>query len=152
MFVSSICGAGIVHQMVWLGKEPLVRDVSRGWITKETNNRRQLVMALKLYAADHDGAYPGTLELLVDDEILEEISELAFTRDEFGTIIAPVAYYGAGMTDASSGKYVLLASPGPYFRGKKRIVATNDGSVTTYTEERFREMVADRPAEGGVVR
>jgi hypothetical protein len=44
--------------LVWLCLPAISHSASRGNITKGISNCRQILLALKLYASDHDGKYP----------------------------------------------------------------------------------------------
>ncbi len=144
LFASSICGTGIGHQVGWLMRHPMVVNTSQGIVIKDTNNMRQLFLGLMLYTTDHEGRYPDRLEDLVREGIMERWEEFAVIRDHTTGELEPLLYFGAGLTDASPGDRLVLASARPRYRGNKRIAATSDGSVTTYTEEDFQRIFAEQ--------
>lgn len=50
---------------------PVVSTISeKAYITTLISNARQIVLALKIYASDHEGRYPETLEELVAEKII----------------------------------------------------------------------------------
>jgi hypothetical protein len=55
------------------------RTCARGNITKGISNARQIVMALKLYASDHDGKYPDAA--LADSKNANEVFRLLFKEE-----------------------------------------------------------------------
>ncbi|CAN5185730.1 hypothetical protein BH23VER1_BH23VER1_24450 [soil metagenome] len=139
LFASAIAGAGIGNQVGWLfASDVLVNSSRMDNVVKETRNIRNVFLALKLYAHEHGGRYPENLEDVVRKGYIDEWSSNALSpRDG-----EPLVYFGAGMDENLSGRFIVLASARPRYSGHKRVVCTNDGSVTTFREEQFQEMLA----------
>ena len=97
----------------------------KGKQVKSLSQAKQIAIACHLYADDHDGAFPVTIEELVP-EILPDrsvfICPLSGPSEPMGYI-----YYGGKETDP--GENVLIVSKGADRRGK-RIVVHVDGSGT----------------------
>lgn len=105
---------------------------ARGNQMKALSNAKQIVMGMKMYAANHDGKYPPTLEVLFDEKILEERRLLEFPPD-MNVPGQGWEYLGAGHTDYDPGNLVILRSKKPD-RTRKIIIARNDGSVQVERE------------------
>ncbi len=99
---------------------------------KAVNNAKQIVLGMKQYAADHDGKYPATLDVLFDEKILEDRRLLEFPS-HLNVPGQGWEYLGAGHTDSDAGNLIILTSR-KADRTKKKIVAHNDGSVSVERE------------------
>lgn len=99
-------------------------------ITKGMNDARQLALGIRLYAADHGGSYPPTLDDLVASGAIErEVLDKAQSFRPAGWLGEPgFEYHGASMNDADPGSKLLLESRCHDANGKS-IVVTNDTSV-----------------------
>lgn len=95
---------------------------------KTVNNARQIVVGMKQYAAEHDGKYPASLDVLFDEQIITDRRVLEFPT-RMNVPGQGWEYLGAEHTDADPGNVVILRSK-KADRMKKIIVARNDGSVT----------------------
>jgi len=100
---------------------------------KAISNAKQIVLGMKQYAADHDGNYPPTLDVLFDEKILEDRGLLEFPP-QLNVPGQGWEYLGAGHTDSDEGNLVILRSR-KADRTKKKIVAHNDGSVSVERED-----------------
>jgi type II secretory pathway pseudopilin PulG len=101
----------------------------RGNATKSINNVRQLITACRIYAADHEGAYPTSLDSLVttgilEPEILAGLQRCPLSPDE---PVSGYDYYGAGMKESDSPDAVVFMSKADV--DGKRIIGYNDSSV-----------------------
>ena len=102
---------------------------NRAESTQQINNTRQVILALRTYAADHDDQFPETLEELYPDYIGTE--ELLYDLREG----VPVAFeYNAGLSALSFSRLWLVATPP---RGGKRIVGYVGGRVMEISEDEF---------------
>lgn len=99
---------------------------------KAVSSAKQIVLGMKQYAADHDGKYPPTLDVLFDEKILEDRGLLEFPP-QLNVPGQGWEYLGAGHTDSDEGNLVILRSR-KADRTKKKIVAHNDGSVSVERE------------------
>ncbi len=106
----------------------------RGHDARVINDLKQLVIALKFYAADHDGKYPDQLSELVKDGVLDDETLLEYKNPE--TKQGQPWLYNKTLTDSSPGTSAVLAAPIKSKDGK-RVVAFNDGSVRLVTEAEF---------------
>ncbi len=65
LFATSIVATGIVHQVGWLFKaEHLVYNAGKGLLTDVLSNVKQVSLALRMYADDHEDVFPRTLDEL----------------------------------------------------------------------------------------
>lgn len=107
---------------------PAFNSVQRqGNQMKSVSNAKQLVLGMKMYAQDHDGKFPPTLETLFDEQLIDDRRLLNVA----GTIHAPEdgwEYRGAGLSDTSPSDTVVLVSR-VTFPDKKRVVARLDGTA-----------------------
>ncbi|MBL9131798.1 MAG: hypothetical protein JNG86_11395 [Verrucomicrobiaceae bacterium] len=99
---------------------------------KAVNNGKQLYIALKQYAAGHNGSYPAELSALLTENILTDASLL--TSDG-----APWLY-DRTLTDSSPGISILLAAPAPKQAGSRleRQIIRNDGRSESIPEDDFQ--------------
>ncbi len=95
-------------------------------------NAKQLVLALKMYSADHEGKYPPTLETLYQEQITTDRRLLEFPA-QMNVPGQGWEYRGATLTDRSGGNSILLVTK-KADASKKKIVARNDGSVAVVKE------------------
>ncbi len=104
------------------------------------NHGKQLVIAIKVYAADHDGKYPAKLKQLISTGILDK-PELLTVVEKKGKEGLPWLY-DRSLTDSSDGDRIVLAAPFT-IKGsadkETRVVVRNDGSGAEIPEEEFQE-------------
>ncbi len=108
------------------------------------SSARQLGIALKAYAADHNGSYPPQLADLITEDILPDESVLLF-KDPSSSQELPWLY-NATLTDTSPGDAILLAAPTPNGlpSGKQtRVVVFNDLTTQSLPEETFQQRKDD---------
>lgn len=126
-YMSLVFGVFYFVVLAALAVPTFAKVQEKSLVVKSINNARQIVIACKLYASDHNGNYPGDLNELVktggisDDKILHD--PLLHDDTQIG-----YEYFGAGMKDSDPPDKVLLMSKSADSRGKK-VVAHNDGSV-----------------------
>lgn len=130
LFATTCVSVGIVHHGVWVLKNPLSYDASRGLLTRAISNARQLSTAVQIYQGDHDGFAPDRLEDLVKTQIIEGPSLIRLGMIE--TLYQPPTMWIYLKPPDSSQDPALpvLASPFPISRGLY-VVALADGSCTT---------------------
>jgi len=94
---------------------------------KLVSNAKQLVLATKMYASDHNGQLPPDLEALFTEGLLDDRRLLDFTSmtqsEGQGW-----DYRGAGLTDQSPGDTVILITKKPVGR-REFILARSNGSA-----------------------
>jgi hypothetical protein len=96
----------------------------KGNLTKSLSQEKQIALACKLYAADHNGNFPPTLQALIPDYL----TDTKLFVSPFAPIV-PMGYaYTSGLTDTSPPKTVLIKDK---FSSQARhlIVAHVDGSA-----------------------
>lgn len=91
--------------------------------TKAFYTVKTLLLGCRAYAADHEGVYPPSLEILYPDYIDQEGFHLV--RDESGSRV-PVVYH-AGYKDSDDPREVLIEHPLELKR--KRILGYAGGTV-----------------------
>lgn len=103
---------------------------------KSVNNARQLVLGMKMYASDHEGNFPPSLETLYEEKILED-RRLLEEPATHGKTTGEQAweYRGAGLKDSADASTVVLISRKADRRGE-RVVAHLDGSAEVVRGER----------------
>lgn len=136
--------AGLVMGYIMIAALPLIAILAslavpaftavqmQGNQMKAVNNAKQIVLGMKQYAVDNDGKYPGTLDVLFDEQILMDRRLLEFPA-QMNVPGQGWEYLGAGHTDTDPGNLVILRSK-KADRTKKVIVARNDGSVAVERE------------------
>lgn len=107
---------------------PAFNSVQRqGNQMKVVLNAKQILLATKQYAADHNGNLPPDIETLYSEGILDDRRLLEFP----GTTNTPGQgwdYRGAGLTDNASASTIILVTK-KTVGGKDYIVARSDGSA-----------------------
>ncbi len=101
---------------------------------KTMSNARQLALAVKMYAQEHEGNLPPSLEKMVEENIVDQA--LLAQRPESsrtGDYGQGWDYRGAGMKDTEAGQTVILVSV-KADRAKKKIVGHLDGTVELVPE------------------
>ncbi len=99
---------------------------------KTMSQAKQIVVGIKLYAAEHEGSLPPTLATLYEEDILDD-GRMPDSPVGKESPAAAWDYRGAGMKDSADGKTVVLVSR-KADRAKKKIVARLDGSVELVSE------------------
>lgn len=115
----------VVAVLAALAAPGLFNIQDRAHQAQSINNTRQVIISLKMYAADHGGKYPATLDELIktapEDEKLLDYPQFTDWSPEKG-------YEYAGGSDAEPGQKVILMSRS-HSQSGKRILGHNDGSV-----------------------
>jgi hypothetical protein len=139
LFGTSIALAGILHQVEGMTNTP--RWVGRGGsIGRDITNARQLIIAVRLHAAEEGGRYPAQLEGLLASgyvEGFESLEKLSTYVGEGNTLPASWIYV-RGLNDSAPAGLPLIIAPHTY-KGGKRIIGTNDASVELWNAEHIRE-------------
>lgn len=132
--VFALAATGMLDQSVtW------VRTMIGGGVAKSevamSNNCRQLVAALKLYAGDHNDSYPDSLFDLVPEPLSETELNRLLGEGTANEGSAPSAWIlTPHLTTSSSAADILIISARP--TGKKHHIAgLNDGSVVPISIE-----------------
>lgn len=107
--------------------------------TKQMSDLRQLVHACKACAADNNGAFPGSLPVLITDGYLDSKELLSWKAIPSAEEAEP-HLYRPGLTDTNRGEEALIAAAQPILG--KRTVGSADGSVTALPEEEFKATLA----------
>lgn len=118
LFATTCASVGIVHHGVWVMKNPLSYDASRGIVTRALSNVRQLATAVQIYQDDHARNAPDRLEELEDEEIIEKGNLLRLNTIE--TLYQPptVWIYLKPPNGSLDPALPILASPFPIAHGK----------------------------------
>ncbi len=141
LFAASMAGTGILRQFGLMAGNPLFKNpYSFGNQVRDENLARQLALAARLYASDHDGRYPENLEDVVEAQYIDRWSNLAIAR--IGS--EPFLYYGAGLRESSPDHSVVIASARSSYRGSTRIVISKNGESGFAPEELFQAMIASQ--------
>ena len=108
-------------------------------VTTETRKARTVVLGLKMFAAENNGAYPKNLKQLVTGKYLESEADLNHVDPQ--SSLAQQWIYFPGLTDSDPSSEIVLLSPTTY-SGGKRIAARNDGSVEQISEDEAQAALA----------
>jgi hypothetical protein len=121
------------------------RFAARGNITKGISNARQIVMALKLYASDHDGKYPDAA--LADPKNANEVFRILFKEETieseaaeavFGCPVSPFVPDGkigsskdrSKALDAGENHWAIMRGLEDYMSGNIPLVFENPAKAT----------------------
>ena len=121
----------IVAIFASMGMGAIGKVSERAEITKGMAMARQVAVAARLYAADHEGKYPATLEELISSGALDDqgiLLKIASFKPAGWQGAPGFEYRGLGMKDSDPGNKVLLIS-NRQDRTEKRIVVTNDSAA-----------------------
>jgi hypothetical protein len=140
MFSTSIAAVGIVHQVGWLFRLPVWIEWSgMGTQMKAANNAKQMVLAARQYASEHDGKLPDTCAEMMPEIVSD--SRIFWATVDRGMPLEPLVYAGAGIRDTGDGSLLVVWSPRPSSSGR-RVIARLDGSAELVREDKFQEMLA----------
>jgi competence protein ComGC len=121
---------GILAVLAGMLLPALAKAKARSTGMAAMNSLKQIGLAVRIYANDHDGRLPASFEQMND-----ELSTDRVTRDPESN--EPFVYLGAGKTETALHPTSVLAFA-PAHRGH-RAVLLGDGSVQQMTEARFVE-------------
>lgn len=96
-------------------------------VSKSVMNATLIVSACKTYASTHDGAYPKTLEELVELGLITDANVLKDPLSKDGAANG-YEYFGGQMSTADSAEKILFMSKTEL--NGKRIIVKNDGLVS----------------------
>ncbi len=154
LFASACASIATVHHLVWLPRVEWVNDGLQS--NRSKNYVRHLIMALQLYAGDHDGDYPPSLDVLVAGQYLEnsEARQRTLWMQRRDGSRVPWTYL-PGLANNDPLDLPVILSPGPVHTGKY-IIAKNDGSVSIESEsvylqclEAYRAFLAQKYTSQG---
>lgn len=107
------------------------------------NNARQLALALRAYAGEHEGVFPESIRDLAPSSIAESELDRILLEGSEGSDTGEAWIYLPGLTSSSAPQSLLLAGAVSTREGK-RIVALADGSVESWEESRALSEVEQR--------
>lgn len=109
---------------------------------RQMSNCRQLVMALRAYAGEHDGSYPPELGELTPEPLDEAELDRLLKEGSAGSPTGEAWILMPGLTTDSPAGEPLLIAAAPSSRGK-RLAALNDASVVEMDEEEAARKVGE---------
>ena len=146
LFGSSICGAGIVHQVSWLMRTEWITDGFSGQLFgPDANKARQLVMLAKSFGNQAGGYLPERLEDLQD--FMEEpgdIQPLLIPKTRNSEVPEPWIYLGSRLPTIAPGWLPVLAQPRPTkVRDQNlRVVFSLDGESKALNEKDYQVLLS----------
>lgn len=132
---------GLVHHTVWLLRNDITYDASRGRVTRDINNCRQIITALRLSASDNRGVYPKQLTALVEEGILEReaLPRLNQMRTKDG--LAMPWNYLPGLFESDPADLPLVVAQLPSYKDAY-IVGRNDSVVSLVPKQEYEAALA----------
>jgi type II secretory pathway pseudopilin PulG len=122
-----ICVLTVIGSIGYFGYYTVEKVETRAQETDVMRDARTIMMALKVYASEHDGKYPDSLQTLVDQGMLT--SERALNSSVPEWVGKPGwKYFGAGLGPADHFSKIILESRSRDIEGRG-IQVTNDGDV-----------------------
>ena len=121
---------------------------SQGMRTKNLSNAKQLAIACRLYANEHEGRFPMHLSELEPDYVapgtLIELRCASIGEDHDPRYTMDWLYFGGGFNETAPPS-VLMASPQATTVGKpqKREVIRGDFSGSILDEDQYQELLAE---------
>jgi len=110
-----------------------------GFMTSNISRARQVIIALRIFASEHEGAYPKDLEELVKSKCIErgELERLNQYRATRGA--KPLKWTVIlDLKDSDPYDLPLVVSPAP-MRGGKCILGLNDCSVAVVSDKEIND-------------
>lgn len=138
LFATSIAATGIVHQVGWLFRaEHLTYNAGRGLLTDALSNVKQVSLALRMHADDHEDVFPTSLdELFPKYTTTRRILFVNVDRNEPPERI--IYFPGYKMTDPAENTIVLVS---PHSFAGERVVGFLDGSTRRADEAEFQALM-----------
>jgi len=146
LFGSSICGAGIVHQVSWLMRTEWITDGFSGQLFgPDANKARQLVMLAKSFGNQAGGYLPERLEDLQD--FMEEpgdIQPLLIPKTRDAEVPEPWIYLGSRLPTSAPGWLPVLVQPrSTKVRGQNlRVIFSLDGESKALNEKEYQVLLS----------
>ncbi len=135
LFAACLTATGLVRNVTWLFEtRELVTDRNR-----EQALAHGVFYALKMFASDHAGEFPQTLDQLFPDYLGSR--RPLFVGGAPSHPPEPLLYF-SGYQASDGGDRVILASPRP--RGGRRFVIQINGTGEMLTELEFRGRLAEQ--------
>ena len=147
LFATSIAATGIAHQIGWLFRtEPLLRDANRGTLARELSHTKQVSIALRMFADDHEAKLPRELVELVPDYLPDHW--LFFSTAIRNEPPEQILYFPDDQA-TNPDETIVVAGPQPT-ASAKRAVARRDMSASIMNESEFQGLMlkqrrANRP-------
>jgi len=141
LFATSIASVGMIHQIGWLCHEQKLTEMAG--MSKEVielSNIKQVAIAIRSFADDHEGQFPRELVDLFPRYL--STHKLLFTRSMDDDPPRPIIYY-TGYSNRDDAGTIIVASPRLWEepRGRSRVVAYLDGSARIILDSEFQEAV-----------
>lgn len=139
--IIGMAATGLLQQTATLLKGELGGGAAAKMELRMINNGRQLLAAMKLYAADHNSNFPDSLYDLAPDPLTDVELDRLLTEGAEGSeggvawILTPDLSHSPPNTD------ILILSSTPLGNGKY-VAALGDGSVTSISSEEAAEHLA----------
>lgn len=135
---------GIIALIASMFNPPHNRIATRATIATEISNMRQILLALRTYAADEGGKFPPDLQTLLDQGYIDQAELLDSVYTKSGK--AEPLIYRAGYVDADAPKIPLVISV--ELEKGKRVIGSVGGSVreTKMTKKKVEELLAEDPS------
>lgn len=142
---AAIAMSGIVHQLVWLLKDPWLEDRSRkSNLVTTMSNARQLLLAIHEHH-DSEGSYPDSLNGL---ELLgDRPNRILWVNTGNGGVKEPFVLLHPGTKRILDADEPLIASPVIQGDGGRVVVGYADSSVRSANLQQFAKILQDRAAE-----
>ena len=138
LLATLLIAAGAFLFVPLFGKKMLV-----GVQSKNLNNARQLALACKLYAQDHEGRFPVYLnELELDYIQTNGLRCFSVGRDNEPKYQMDWLYFGAGFDEANP-PLLLIASPQATTTAKRqtRVAVMGDTSGQIVNEDKYEQLL-----------
>ena len=141
LFGAAIVGTGVGHQVALLKRDPMTSDsVEDG---RRFSTAVNLCTLLSVWAEDHDGRYPLSLQQLVPSLMDEEDAIKSFSWSAaLGGEAEPLVYLGGFLTTGDPDNLPLIVSPRPSASGEY-LLARKDMSARPVSPEVYQQAMAD---------
>jgi hypothetical protein len=136
--IAALVALGIIAAIAFpvLGKA-----AQRARTNQELINMRQVMMASRMYAIDHEGLFPSSLGQLIPDYLLD--SDVFLTPHSAAADDDDSFIYIPGHRDDSPAETIILVSP--IIKNGKRAVATADGAALVLDEAEYQQRSSGQP-------
>lgn len=144
LFGAAISATGITHEIGWLfGARDLTRNGSVSHTMIEMYFGKGLFYRIKMFAQDHEGRPPKSLEALIPEYL--DSRRLIFMGGEDDEPPEPILYFDHDSNDVPD-DWIIIASPHPC---KRRWIVQWNGEARVITETEFHDRLAKQQRPEG---
>lgn len=136
----AIAFSGVIHQIAWLGREPITERRGMARATRVINNLKDIYVGLREYEFTHKKPAPSIF-------VMFEGVHSSYGQDEYNHLMRPImregdslVYYGVSMFVAPA-DVMLAHTSSPVYSGGWVCLMADGRAMTIYEEAKMKGMV-----------